>query len=69
MWSIFLTVIAKKWIKAQILLMFQLSYSGVRYLSYESVKYSFDITLLEWKALLPHFYYLYYMIFALLHDF
>ena len=43
-------------------LMFQLSCSGVRYLSYESVKYSFDITLLEWKALLP-------LLLPLLHDF
>ena len=50
-------------------LMFQLSCS---YLSYESVKYSFNITLLEWKAvlLLPYSYcYCYFMIFALLHYF
>ena len=43
-------------------LMYQLNCSGVRYLSYESVKYNFDITLLEWKALLPLFL-------PLLHEF
>ena len=41
-------------------LMFQLSDRGVRYLSYKSVKYSFDITLLEWMASL---------LLLLLHDF
>ena len=38
--------------------------SGVRYLSYESVKNSFDITLLKWKALL-----LLLLPLLLLHDF
>ena len=42
--NIFLPTIAKKWIKAK---MFQLRYSGVPYLSQGSVKYSFDITLME----------------------
>ena len=42
--NIFLPTIAKKWIKAK---MFRLRCSGVPYLSQGSVKYSFDITLME----------------------
>ena len=49
--------------------MFQLSCSGVRYLSYKSVKYSFDITLLEWKVLLLPLLLLLLLPLLLLHDF
>ena len=42
--NIFLPTVAKQWIKAK---MFQLRCSGVPYLSQGSVKYGFDITLME----------------------